>query len=338
MKKYFALVWVLLLCVLCTACAGTQSIPDSPSGNPDSSSTPAPQTTYEAPTFSQLLAERERGGGNGQQEIAILHLEDTDLIALPEDDAFTFPVYVDPYPTDQGGELYEVTDELFALQEKNLQQFLTCRYGEGEYVCRKDFSVTHLAMYEAEGISAMGRPYGISASAACNISPADANMETLAQDPLIAAGIDYLGLENPTVVYSTVEYQLDGAPCTYRYRIAEKCEDTTEQRFCNSFVYIDAMLSVEGTIVIQANSFDDLQSSQTVTLPDRDAIDTYLTERYGADAPTSYVTEVYYDKKISTGYFVPCYRIYLQEDTLTAQLGMPAYTTLELTSVESETD
>ena len=305
----------------------TSSIPQE---TPTAATTSAPQKTNS--TFA--LQEVPKYGGSGSYSLTVLNPDITECNEEAHTQNNGYFVYVNPYPVDQGGPTYEITDSIIAQEKNLLQNFLVCFYGEGEYEITYDPSISTKVIFENTEIFATADCAGINIGSSLYPFPYNLTTETLHDNPMLSAAITYLEIENPTILQS-MEYGFDGTVSRYVYTIFEFSEDPLIAAYNRSFSNIQVNVSAEtGYVIVKIMNVAPAETTNAVTLASDAQIDAYLAARFPDAVPEDYIVEVYYDSHVHPGYYVPCYRIYLEEAAISAQLEVPVYTVLSLTNAE----
>lgn len=332
MKKFYAALAALLAALLLlSACgAGTQEGTE-PSSDGEAETT----STGEAePVLTQLP--RYGGWGDG----AVVHLDSAAVTALRESEAArvgaVYPVFVNDYPTDQGGPIYEITEALTAREEANLLRFLTLLYGEGDYELEHPDYSPDSVIYEHGDASFNSHPNSIAALLDASFLGKPAPSELL-QNTAVKAALAYVGIETPRVEESTT-FKIDGSVMDYCYRITETYADNNDQMLYDSFRYVTAEYAPqEGRLGIRAADIDplELEQEREAAMPARAAVDSLLTQLFPDAPPEEYYIDVSYtrvsDREAGVGYFIPQYSVYIKEESVSEELRTSVYSVANLT-------
>lgn len=341
MKKTIFILLIIALVFSAVGCTGEGHLSTS-SKNPIQ---PASTALQEEPATSgnfqpqetnpaHALQEIPKYGGSGSYSLTVL---DADTAEILEQEDFTqaaYPVYIDLYPTDQGGPTYEITDSIIAQEKAILQEFLSLFFGEGEYEVSHDTDVSHMSYYEDSSIFASASCKGVSISSAEYPFPEDLTAETLHDNPLISTALAFSGIKNPTIQKS-IKYNREGLISRYQYTIFESNENPFVTAYNRSFSYIEVVFAVStGNVYVQTSVISPAKTDETISLATNEQIKAFLTAQFPDAVPEDYIVEIYYDSHVQLGYYIPCYRVYLEEPELSTQLEIPVYTVLSLTNTE----
>ena len=134
--------------------------------------------------------------------------------------------------------------------------------------------------------------------------------EELAANPLLAAAVEYLGIQN-AAVSATAEYSTDGSQQEITYKITEKSNDTWADILNHSFSYITVTVCGKGELFllqIRKVSLPEV-SGEYALIPYTD-VPKKIMDRYSIDPTSEVRAEIYYNSTAAPGYYVPCYRLY----------------------------
>lgn len=307
----------------------TQAVIDESTNEPTQEITEQSTTTPISQTVT--LAVVPQMSASGSYNIALLESKQAALVEQEFSAAEAYPIFVDPYPTGIGGPVYEITEEVLAKQEENLLQYLSCLYGEGEYETFYNSDITHKVQYEDENIRACASVKLVTISSDNYQVYTELTTDILQENPLLCAAIAYTGFQDP-VITKELRYNLIGEISHYMYRITELSEDRLTTVLNDRLSYISVSCCVEtNTLQIKIAKIKDLEESGTTPLATRQEIDAFFAEIYPDAVPENYAVEVYYDNTVQLGYYIPCYRVYINEPILSEELSVPAYSIWELT-------
>ncbi len=233
------------------------------------------------------------------------------------------PVFANPYPVGQGAAKYDVTNEMQQAMEQRLVSFMELL--DGEYDPEK-YPVFYEEAEDYATRSAMIPHIRISKDVFISSNPRNmyVQMESggeeiarllpdgdLRQNPLLAAVLDYMGIDDPQVEYM-VQYLL-GSGRYEEYTIYQKTDDccmaarnrafNAVRVYCsNGFwehaaIYFDKQdylpVNYQMTIITRGQALDVLQK----IIPDLD--------REAVKA------RVGYSREIREEYFIPCWELYV---------------------------
>lgn len=259
-----------------------------------------------------------------------------EMAELPE----TLPIYINEYAYDQAGPMYEVTDDVKAAISANLTRYLECLYGadaaqKAEVLVNSDreFDVYYLSgstelRSSINRIGVLSSDYPISS---------DITDEELLENPLVAAGMAYLGMKDPIVTRS-VDYKLNGTEDLRRYRIWENTNDAFRKILNRSFGGITVLRSAgsENVIVEISNPPELIKYADYSVRPYASAL-AELSERYPNMDTQDVRAEVFYSAGIHPGYFVPFLRVYIKDGVMT-QSTDTRYTAVDVVLLDKSAD
>lgn len=227
------------------------------------------------------------------------------------------PVYSDPYPSDHGEPEYEFTEEVKEKRRGNLTDFLDILYGsheDREYETSDDGS-HYLVSYQADRMEAWGREYGLHIYTKDYNVRGDAESGELFQNELIQAALDYTGIRQPQLRRVT-QYKGGGKASGSVYIITEQSEAVLEGMQAGRFRYISVGIDTQDKknrdtvrIVIEKNEPQETGTYETVAY--QEALQ-YVQQKYAGKNVTEIRAEACYERKAAKGYFVPCYKFYVE--------------------------
>ncbi len=299
--------------------------------------TPAPQTAPDEPTEAaedEVLAALPRYGGAGDYDLTVLDDKSAKAVGQDYVAGSDYPIFVDPYPVGQGGPSYEITQEIIARQETSLEEYLTLLYGTGDYGFSQADDSLQRTVFEDSDISVRADANGLTVSSSAYPVGQALTAETLNDNPLLRAALDYLDIESPRLLQS-FSYGYDGQLLGYSYQIfeteAESLADACSRSF--SSIRVNVFVGVDD-VIIKILNVTPSRTEQTVRAVSEEDLDTYISAQFPDFPPEDYRVEVYYDKNVQPGFYVPCYRVYLAEAAVSEQLEVPVYTVLSLANSE----
>ncbi|MBR4309043.1 MAG: hypothetical protein IKT58_05560 [Oscillospiraceae bacterium] len=254
-------------------------------------------------------------------------------LALESHQGRIYPLYADPYPYDETGPLFAVTEDFLVLEQRNLQTYMTLLLGEGEYTGKYDQSVSHKLFYEGYGLSLIVGERGVHiTSSEYGLYP-ELTREDLAENSLIRAALSYCSIDTPVIIRE-VEYNIHGEEQTYIYTLTQATADpfTELLSYSYSYVTVRSFAEEEGSLLLVSAVRDtELYEQGIATIATREEVERYVHEAYPELADHPHVVELYYSSKVLPGYRVPCYRVIFTEEDLSKQYGVPVYTLVDLT-------
>lgn len=227
------------------------------------------------------------------------------------------PVYRDPYPNDHGEPEYEFTDEVKEIRRRNLADFLDMLYGAQE---AREYEISedgphYLVSWHTDTLEAWGREYGVHIYTKEYNVRRDAENDDLLNNEMILAALEYTGIKQPQVS-RTVEYKGGGRAAGNVYTITGQSESVLESMLSNRFRYISVSFDAKdgkngdtARIVIEKSEPQEAESCETVSF--KDAL-SYIQRKYSDKEVTKIQAETRYERTAAKGYFVPCYKFYVE--------------------------
>ena len=259
-----------------------------------------------------------------------------EMAELPE----TLPIYINEYAYDQAGPMYEVTDDVKTAISANLTRYLECLYGadaaQGAEVLvnsDREFDVYYLSgstelRSSINRIGVLSSDYSISS---------DITDEELLENPLVAAGMAYLGMKDPIVTRS-VDYKIDGTESGRSYKIAENANDAFQQVLNRSFssITVEKYADSSNVLVTVANPVVLTEYADRPVLS-YSSILAKLSDYYPNMDTQDVEMEIYYSKTVHPGYFIPCCRVYIKDGVMT-QSTDTRYTAVDVALLDKSAD
>ncbi len=256
---------------------------------------------------------------------------------LEQEDMKPFPVYLNPYPDGQVGQLYELGREEKDQLRNYVEDYLTYFYGEEaeERIQEGSFSIKESTTknkephqhYLREGwdsVTYQDQAVKIRAlinSVCINVPGAQAlsealkgnDQDSLLENKYIVAALWLLDIENPLVRNVTTK-QLDGRITEYMYKITERSEDLFENARADAFhsltISVDA--DEESEVVLSLRILSPRQEIPLETVSYQQARD-YVLKKYPEQFSDGFSCEVYYDIQIREPFCIPVYGFYTDE-------------------------
>ena len=108
----------------------------------------------------------------------------------------TVPIFVDPYPFNQAGAMFEVDDVYRQKSAAAIEQYMKLLFGSNFTLNPNAIEETkQRSHYSFGGYTVSGDPMGISLSCEADVSSA----ESLLKSPAVSAMLSYCGIRNPRV-------------------------------------------------------------------------------------------------------------------------------------------
>ena len=301
---------VLLLLILvlyaCPGCGTGKKIPEITVTTESSATLAMP----DKPEKEQILSERYRITTLGKIEGNPSSLPEKPNAVSAEALPDTVPVFVDPYPFNQEGAMFEVDDAYRQKSAATIEQYMKLLFGN-------DFTLNPNAIEETEqrshysfgGYTVSGDPTGISLSCEADVSSA----ESLMKSPAVSAMLSYCGIRNPRVRTSVSAF---GETTECRYIITEEYDDAFQNGTESSFTFVEVTGRIgEETAWVSGTVIDhsEVYAVGTTISPEAAAADlqSRLAGRAGEYEIAAY--EMTYRNDVDYGYFIPCYVFYVRQ-------------------------
>ncbi len=266
------------------------------------------------------------------------------VYATPSDFQFgSDGIYADPCPSGQVGPVYADTPELLKAKEEHLHRYLSLLFGEGDYTFQYDeaFSIRS-PFYTKEDLTVFGNAWGVNISTPIDSPLTELTVKELSENPILDAALRFTGIQAPVIqqriTYESTIDPTDGTVKDYRYTVIEAPE------FPSALLTLCKSISITynpGTSYLHISITNTAEPPRAGTTGVPTGVD--FMEAVGDRIPfadrylTGYV-ECYYSSQVVLGYYVPCYRVYILNDALTEQYGIPTYTVYDFCNTDFPTN
>lgn len=346
MKRLFLIFLVLGLMLTLCACGAA-------GGESDGASAPDAEEALEAteaPPPDSVGFYLGTGGGIARYR----PLTDSELtgdispagLLFPEDRDVALPVYGNPYPVGQGAAKYDVTEEMQEAMEQRLFSFLELLLGDYDpqkypisYEEAQDYAthsamIPHISISEDVFISSNPRNMYVHMESGGEETARLLPDGDLRQSPMLAAVLDYMGIDEPETEYS-VQYQEDGEVRYEEYTIYQKTDGSgqtiTERAFNSVHVYHSPGSPDNLAIYFDKQYYQPISGEFTAVT---------LGQALGAVERTipglareEVQARLSYSREIREEYFIPCWELYLPTEDRAAD-GTPLYAFLLVPAVD----
>ena len=177
------------------------------------------------------------------------------------------------------------------------------------------------AIFVEDNMEILSGIYGMTISNSKYNALKDIENGTLLDNQLVKAAIEYCGIENPEIT-KTVIYNNNGDVYEFSYIITESGKNDFNDILNKNFNYVEVYHVAGGAedahIAIPRIGVPEIHRSEKIISLDR-AIK-YVAEKYLDLNTQNVITEVEYNADIQPGYFIPCYKLYVEESKLTGNL------------------
>ncbi|MCL1894935.1 MAG: hypothetical protein FWG03_00150 [Clostridiales bacterium] len=303
---------IVILCLL-VVMAGCKQEAEQPPDEPVADSIEA--VPDDEPTL-EISVHQESGAISDKEYVYC-----EDISGLPlingEDIPASLSVYTNKYPIGQGGALFPIDQTLIDGLKENLTVFLRILYGENG-TWENDFQQSDtpkipIVYYDTGlteinsklgGISMRTNEYGIDV---------DILNDNLLENELFKSALDYLSIVNPCIS-SIIVHTEEGEIYDHITTVTETADDSLGKAFNNSFSYVRSSYGPDSSrvylVICKADiGISDVSSEETV-IPYQAAL-AYVQDLCGMESSDSIFSEIYYSTTVKMGFFVPCYKFYI---------------------------
>lgn len=348
-KLYCLFAIVLSLALAFSACGGIAKTTETPA-DPSPAAVPA-DTSVISPSDTNPAA---TGVGMGNSRVELNYSFNDYIEGLPEADIKTdsaaietLPVYKDRYSPILE---FDVTDDLLAEVEENLYNYLKLAglVGENE---KPEFDTVGDALHvigifncKWNGVRYYSGPNGISVGfISREIRESDSIEETMSllkENALFNGACKYLGIENPSVDRK-ITYKPSGEEFQRIYTIYEP-GDTYDETIYNRNYKCISLMWLKGTseekvsiIIRKIDTSEKLGDYPMVSYEDALTILSNAADR-DVTAKDVLASEIIYNSMDTVpGYYIPCYRIYLDEGEAERSVpGMHSFAYYDIPAVD----
>ena len=347
MKKVLML--SLLALVLCLTACGAPAAPEE--GGNVSPAVPDGLSSQEQASTDGIGVYLGTGGGIARYR----PLTDSDLegdvspagLLFAEDQEASLPVFVNPYPVTGGGAKFDVTAQMQDAMEQRLFSFMELLDGEYDaekypvfYEVAEDYAtrsamIPHIRISEDVYISSNPRNMTVQMQSGGEQIARLLPDGDLRQSPLLAAVLDYMGIDDPQVEYEAIFIWGSGRYDEYIiYQKSEDCQTTALNRSFNAVhIYCSNGYWVDAAIYFDKQDYSPLSSAPTVITREQ-ALD--VVQKIVPDLDREAVkARMGYSGEIKEEYFIPCWELYVPTENEAAD-GTPLYTFLLVPALDPE--
>ncbi len=302
-----------------------------------------PVEKTKAPVIRECNGKRAEGG----MEIPGTHF------ALEEGTALApLPVYVDPCPYWQAGQLYEVSEEDRAGMKEQIRDYLRLFYGEETQIREENFIYREsnndnappkdYRLYLKSGHDSVGYDdgtirLGSSMEGFSVMMPREEAAETALREndetamleiPAVKVVLEMMEIDDPLV--RNVSNLTTGEINSYDYLITQRSEELSENIYEEAFHSVNISMDTDEEVSYIYISTKDVSPSQVVPLESvsyAQARD-YVLEKYPEQFANGFSCEVYYEDWVEIGFYIPCYR-FMSPEGFNIQVAMADYSPIE---------
>lgn len=298
---------VLVLCV-CTGC-GENSEPADTSVSSFASEMTTVAATDTAARLHSVADYRVGTLGRIEGEPSALPTVLHTITAedLPE----LVPVFVDPYPINQAGPMFEFNAAYYQKSTDEIARYMRILLGDTYVLDEQAIGIAEggqVVHYRFGTYTISGSPTGVAFF--CDVDVSDS--EGVLSSDFVAAMIEYCGIQNPEV--RMVSYET-----SKKYTIAETCEDEFAAGMESSFTYVKVSGRIDGSEQGRVSG-GTVDHSTVYALGEPispEMVITDLQNRLQDGSIAGY--EMMYRNDVDYGYYIPCYMFYIKQE------GVPYY-------------
>lgn len=227
----------------------------------------------------------------------------------------SLPIYYDKFPSNQLGPMYEITDEIVGSMQNNLKEYLSILYEED---IRSDelkipSYLEDKVYYKRDNTEFYSGMKFISVLTPKASIEGEISVNTTQTNELLKAAIEYLGIKCPQMKM-TVQYDTNDSPYSRSYVFFEETTNASEYLYNTTFCYVEIINNIDtDNYLILINKIDSPEVCSNIdTVTYTEALD-FLAENQNDVDITDVKVVAYYSETVSPGYYVPCYRFYLNK-------------------------
>ena len=277
------------------------------------------QSTNAAVTISGITIHRPYIANGNDENVIVGDIDDLSFITDKTDLPYSFPVYVNEYPVVQAP-LYTIDQLLIDNLTEKLQKFLRVLYEKNDvsdYVIKHNPDiVAHQVAYNtgatriasgADHISILTNEFGIIDDILNNNLPSN---------KLVQGVLKYMSIKKPKISLVRDYNSINGDISSYEYTITETTDNYFEDLLNKNFSYVwvrYALDSKKAVLLVRDIDNSKIHSNENV-IPFEDARN-YIQTAFNVANADSINAEIYYDSDVEIGYYVPCYKFYIKDET-----------------------
>ena len=362
-KRVFTLLLLLLLAVLLCACgAVTEEDVEKTEGYVSPTDIEEGQEPEQAvappPRINGVGVYKTRVGGlyclsPGEPYEIIDHIDPAGLV-FPGDPTADIPVFVNPYPYNEGGPVYSVTDRMLTDMEQGLSRFLELLYGEYDaaaypfhyeesvltaYIREKNREETYIdksVCVEKDGLRINSHAGGLNLSLERGRADVARLLPDgdLRQSPLLKAALDYMAIDDPQVECRVRYNSLNGQPVEYEYYIYQKADDSNQETLNRLLNDICVFYYTESdNIFISFGKVEYPEVSAELPAVSLDQAIEMVQEIFPSVELADIKVRLGYQTRIRGKYVLPCWELYVPSGCWSSD-GIRLYTPLWVPMVD----
>ncbi len=239
-------------------------------------------------------------GGTDTEVKSDLSVETT--TELPE----SMPVYTNPFPTDQGGPLYTVTDEDKEKMALDLSTFLGVLFGDPSqsFDIQIEDTESYKALYKDDDLEVYSWESIMRVFTQSHDVVSDAENDNLLNNKLVGAAMQYIEISDPVINDNTL-YKANGEVYRYIYKVTDAAPDISGKMYNDAFHYVSVMYFPDNPeVMIEICNLDVAKQEDKAAVAFEDAMG-YIQEKYPDEMSGTITCEAYYDPTIMSGYYIP---------------------------------
>ncbi len=287
-------------------------------------------------TVSIVQENSNAGVDNGKQ----CSLNNVSLInentLLPE----TFPILINEFSYGPEGPLFLVDETMKESMKNELLRYLKLVYNNAkieENSFKSDMDREFEVYFEKDGTIFRSFMNGLSVLSKDTSSFKNYSEETILENSFIEAAVAFLELDNLKVSIVT-EYGSDRSPYSCTYRIYEGDDDLLQDIMNKCFTYIEFTQYRDSDYIVAKiiNRKTPKEYDNRPILSYESAL-AYLNNLYPDTGKRDVKAEVFYSTAVQPGYFMPCYRFYIDTGETDTD-GSPIYSVVSILLIDKSID
>ena len=267
------------------------------------------------------------------------------------------PVFINPYPTGQGGPEYDITTEMREIMKQNVATFLDLLYGD--YDPKKyPFHHDEYALEDPPYMEYRGADVHLISWINClTVSANGLGKDSLSQlfegdlrqSPLLAAALDYLAIDDWQIECRVKYNNIDNQVSEYEYWIYQRSENSRQaalnREFCSLYIVYFPEASDATIYILERDypqsdvQFNSISLDQALTAAAKQVPEiAQAMEAAEQESGTAYLSNIngraVYSYDAKKGYIVPCWELYIPADKKAAD-GTPLYFSVKVPMINT---
>ena len=244
-------------------------------------------------------------------------MQSASLINRHTDIPSDFPVFINRFPFEQSGPIFDEGSATFEYFAERLREFLRIFYGMDDVSNHIIEQEWFIAVYRIGNMEILSRPEAIVISGneheLLNGLRNDLINNTPLENMLVQIALNYLNINEPVTTVNT-DYSLQGDAIRHVYIITDATNGFFENILQSSFSYIrisHTLSTGRVSLMIYRINTSQIHSYQPI-IPFDIALD-YIKTMLDVTDESRIRAEIYYSPSVHTGFFIPVYRFYIED-------------------------